>query len=98
MDAELIHDMFLIEFAERAQAPITPHSALEFFRVMHSGAHRMVHEGRTGEGDIAEAMDNLQTFLEEMESERLRIGPDAYHETTVRAATDRWCPGLWPFC
>jgi hypothetical protein len=58
----------------------------------------MVLEGRTAPNDVAEAVENLRRFLEEMESARLRISPDAYHETTVEAAKRRWCPGLFPFC
>jgi len=98
MDAEQIEDRLWSDFALQAQAPITPYSAVEFFRVVRKGVRTMVEEGRTDAGDIAEAADNLRRFLEEMEEERLRIAPDAYHETTVEAAKRRWCPGLWPFC
>ena len=98
MDAEQIQDQLLSEFAQRAQALITPQSSVDFFRVVRNGVRTMVQEGRTGAGDVAEATDNLRHFLEEMENERLRISPDAYHETTVAAAKSRWCPGLWPFC
>ncbi|SRR6266545_7304703 len=98
MDAEEIEEQLLSEFARLAQAPITPYSVVDFFHVVRDGVHRMVREGRTGASDVAEAKDNLRRFLEEMETERLRIAPDAYHETTVAAAKRRWCPGLWPFC
>jgi hypothetical protein len=98
MDAEQIQDQLLSEFAQRAQAPITPYSAVDFFRVVRTGVRRMVQEGKTGADDVAEATDNLRRFLDEMENERLRISPNAYHETTVEAAKRRWCPGLWPFC
>jgi hypothetical protein len=97
-DAEQIENQLFSEFAQRAQAPITPASAVDFFRIVQGGVLRMVQEGRTGAGDVAKATSNLQRFLEEMEKERLRISPSAYHETTVATANMRLCPGLWPFC
>ena len=98
MDAEQIENQLLSEFAQQAQAPITPASAVDFFRIVRDGAQRMVREGRTGPDDVEKAMRNLQRFLEEMEKERLRISPNAYHETTVAAANRQLCPGLYPFC
>jgi hypothetical protein len=98
VEADRIEDQLLDEFAQRARATITAPSAVDLFRVVRNGVRRMVEEGRTGSGDVEEAIANLRQFLDEMEDARLRISPEAYHETTVQAAKDRWCPGLWPFC
>ena len=59
MDAEQIENQLLSEFVNRAQATITPASAVDFFRIVQDGVQRMVHEGKTRAGDVAKATSNL---------------------------------------
>jgi hypothetical protein len=98
MDWEDIERQLLSAFrGARGQDVFTGASAVELFQGIRDGAKRMVAEGATSQEDLTLAVENLFTFLAEMDAQRVQLNLAEFHEETVSYARLKLCP-IWPFC
>lgn len=99
MDADQIEGRLLKELrSARHDDVFSGASAVDLVLEIRDGAHTMVAEDRTSPDDLAEAIDHLHGFVDEMDKQRTQMGLTEFHEITVVQARTELCPGFWPFC
>ena len=79
--------------------PFGGDSEQELHALIAVGARTMEEQGIAEDSpEMAEAIEHLREFVDEMAKEVEERGFDEFHEPTFARALGRFCPGLFPFC